>query len=132
MSAPPKRRLLDKFAGSPTFLGQNTRFAGDIESSGPFILCGYIRGDGRIEGALNLTAASHWEGNIQATQAIIAGNITGSITVAEKLEIGKSAAIRGSVTAKTLAIAQGAIVDGDITVTGGAPIVRFEEKRTGS
>jgi hypothetical protein len=28
-----------------------------------------------------------------------------------------------------LAIAQGAVVDGDITITSGAPITRFEEKR---
>lgn len=129
MSSPPKRRLLDKFAGPPTFLGEKTRFEGDVDSIGPFILCGYLRGNGRIQGTLSVTASAHWEGNIQATQAVIAGRLDGSIAVTEKLEIGKAAVIRGSVTAKTLAIAQGAIVEGDITVTGDAPIVHFEEKR---
>jgi hypothetical protein len=37
--------------------------------------------------------------------------------------------IRGSVSARTIAIAKGAIVDGDIEVTSGAPLFEFEEKR---
>ena len=52
--------------------------------------------------------------------------------VDEKLEIGQTAVIRGSVSARTIAIARGAVVDGDITVTSGTPIVRFEEKRHGN
>jgi cytoskeletal protein CcmA (bactofilin family) len=130
MSESPRRRLLDAVSSSPTFIGEGTRFAGDITSSGPFVLCGHIKGDGRIEGALNLAISGHWEGEVHATQAVIAGKITGEIRVDEKLEIGQTAVIRGSVTARTLAIAKGAVVDGDITVTSGAPITRFEEKRT--
>jgi hypothetical protein len=33
------------------------------------------------------------------------------------------------VSARIIAIAKGAVVDGDITVTSGMPITRFEEKR---
>ena len=46
-----------------------------------------------------------------------------------KLEIGYTAVIRGSVSARTIAIAKGAIVDGDIVVTSGEPPLEFEEKR---
>jgi cytoskeletal protein CcmA (bactofilin family) len=66
---------------------------------------------------------------VRTTQAVIAGRITGDLVVDEKLEIGHTAVIRGSVTARTIAIAKGAKVDGDITVTSGAPITRFEERR---
>jgi cytoskeletal protein CcmA (bactofilin family) len=38
--------------------------------------------------------------------------------------------IRGRVSARTIAIARGAIVDGEIEVTSGEPIVEFEERRT--
>jgi cytoskeletal protein CcmA (bactofilin family) len=37
--------------------------------------------------------------------------------------------IRGSVSARTIAIAKGAIIDGGIEVTSGTAIVQFEEKR---
>ena len=49
--------------------------------------------------------------------------------VSEKLEIRKTARIRGSVRARTIAVAQGAVIDGDMAVTSGAPVVHFEEKR---
>ena len=45
------------------------------------------------------------------------------------MEIGYTAVIRGTVSARTIAIAKGAIVDGDIEVTSGAPMLEFEEKR---
>jgi cytoskeletal protein CcmA (bactofilin family) len=129
MTETPRRRLLDAVSNSPTFIGEGTRFAGNIASTGPFVLCGHIKGDGEIDGPLNLAISGHWEGLVRATQAVIAGRVTGDIRVDEKLEIGQTAIIRGSVTARTLAIAKGAVVDGDITVTSGAPITRFEEKR---
>lgn len=130
MSEAPKRRLLDAVSStSPTFIGEGTEFAGNVSATGPFVLCGHIKGEGRIEGPLNLAVSGHWEGEVQAVQAVIAGRVTGDIRVEEKLEIGQTAVIRGSVTARTLAIAKGAVVDGDITVTSGAPITRFEEKR---
>jgi hypothetical protein len=37
--------------------------------------------------------------------------------------------IRGRVSARTVAIAKGAIVDGEIEVTSGTPVMQFEEKR---
>ncbi|HKE45254.1 MAG TPA: polymer-forming cytoskeletal protein [Steroidobacteraceae bacterium] len=125
----PKRRLLDDVSGSPTFLGEHTEFVGNIKTSGAFVLCGHIKGDGLVEGTLNLAISGHWEGSVHTTQAVIAGRITGELNVDEKLEIGHTAVIRGSVSARTIAIAKGAKVDGDITVTSGAPITRFEERR---
>jgi cytoskeletal protein CcmA (bactofilin family) len=130
MNQPPKRRLLDAFSGSPTYLGEQTRFIGNVESAGPVVLCGEVAGDGRIQGALNLAVSGHWAGTVYARQAVIAGKVTGNLIIEDKLEIGQTAVIRGSVTARQLAIAKGAVVDGDITITSGAPIQRFEEKRT--
>jgi cytoskeletal protein CcmA (bactofilin family) len=130
MSTSPRRRLFDTLSGSPTLLGEGARFIGDLECEGPLVLCGQVRGDGRIDGALNIAGSAHWEGNVTAQQAVVTGRVSGSLTVAGKLEIGRSAVIHGSVTAQSLAIAQGAVVDGDIRVTGEAPITRFEERRS--
>ncbi len=129
MPESPRRRLLDAISGSPTFIGEGATFVGNVSGSGPFVLCGHVKGDGHIEGSLNLAVSGHWEGSVHATHAVIAGRVTGDIKIDEKLEIGQTAVIRGSINARTLAIAKGAVVDGDITVTSGAPITRFEEKR---
>ncbi len=39
--------------------------------------------------------------------------------------------IRGKISARTIAIARGAIVDGEIEVTSGDPVLQFDEKRDG-
>ena len=70
-----------------------------------------------------------WHGTIQARHAIVAGNIVGALIVEDKLEIGRTAVIRGRVSARTIAIAKGAIVDGEIEVTSGTPVIQYEEKR---
>jgi cytoskeletal protein CcmA (bactofilin family) len=124
-----KRRFLDSSSDSPTFIGENSVFVGDIRGTGQFVVSGEVHGDGDLEGPLNLSASGSWHGHVRAQQAIIAGTILGGLIVKDKLEIGYTAVIRGRVSARTVAIAKGAIVDGEIEVTSDAPVVRFEEKR---
>jgi len=130
MSELPKRRLLDRMRSSPSLLAQEVRLNGDIETSGPLLLSGHVRGNGRIGGELGIAAGAHWEGDLVARSAVVAGQLTGTLIVEEKLEIGATAVIRGRVQARSIAIARGATVDGDMRVTGTEPLVQFEEKRT--
>jgi cytoskeletal protein CcmA (bactofilin family) len=125
----PKRRFLEGSAASPTFIGGQSVFEGNIRGVGQFVVSGEVHGDGDLDGSLNLSCGARWHGHIRARQAIIAGEIIGSLTVEDKLEIGYTAVIRGRVSARTIAIAKGAIVDGEIEVTSDAPLLRFEEKR---
>jgi cytoskeletal protein CcmA (bactofilin family) len=129
MSDTPRRRLSDRSAASPTLIGAGSRFTGNFECESDLVLGGRIEGDGTIRGALTLAEGGQWEGTIHATNAVIAGEIQGTIVVSEKLEIRKSARIRGSVKAKTIAIAEGGVIDGDMAITSDAPVVRYEEKR---
>src|SRR5450631_66271 len=123
----PKRRFLDSNGSTPTFIGANSVFVGDIRGTGQFVVSGEVHGDGELEGALNLSASGSWHGQVRAQQAIVAGTVLGGLIVRDKLEIGYTAVIRGRVSARTVAIAKGAIVDGQIEVTSGTPIVEFEE-----
>src|SRR4030088_2072714 len=107
MSDLPKRRLIDQLGSSPTFVAEGCHLTGDVETGGPLVVCGAIRGDGRVGGALSMAAKSQWEGEIHALAAVI----------------------KADIIARTIAIAKGAIIDGEVTVTSGQPIVRFEEKR---
>src|SRR5580658_5116680 len=126
-----KRRFLEGSWGTPTFIGAESVFVGNIRGVGHFVVSGEVRGDGELQGGLNLSSTGSWYGFVQAQQAIIAGKITGGLTVKDKLEIGTTAVIRGKVSARTIAIAKGAIVDGEIEVTSGSPVLQFEEKREG-
>ena len=127
--APPKRRLLDQLGGSPTFVAEGCRLTGDVETPGPLVVCGSVRGDGQVAGMLNMAANSEWHGEIRAQRAVIAGTVVGTLSIEDKLEIGASAVVRARVSARTIAIAKGAVVDGEVTVTSGQPVVSFQEKR---
>jgi len=129
MSEEPKRRLADRLGMSPTVISESTTVVGDVETRGPLMVSGHVRGDGRIGGTLSIGKTAHWEGDITARQAVLAGKVTGKIVVEDKLEISSSAVITGEIVAKILAIANGARIEGEVTVTSGKAILKFEEKR---
>jgi cytoskeletal protein CcmA (bactofilin family) len=125
----PRRRFFELDSATPTVIGAGSVVMGDIRGTGLFVVSGEVHGDGDLAGGLNLSVGGVWNGYVRAEQAIIAGKITGGLAVKGKLEIGYTAVIRGKVSASTIAIAKGAIVDGEIEVTSDAPIIEFDEKR---
>jgi cytoskeletal protein CcmA (bactofilin family) len=134
-----KRRFLERAlhaslgtlqpSATATFIGAESVFVGNIRGRGLFVVSGSVDGDGELDGGLILSITGSWHGNIHSDQAIIAGKVIGNLNVRDKLEIGHTAVIRGKVSARIIAIAKGAIVDGEIEVTSGTPIVQYEEKR---
>jgi cytoskeletal protein CcmA (bactofilin family) len=85
-----KRRLIDSIGDSPTFVAEGVRLTGDLETPGPLVICGAVRGDGRVGGTLRMSVTGQWEGEIHAAAAVIAGRITGRLVVEYKLEIGST------------------------------------------
>ena len=125
----PKRRLLDHLGVGPTYVAAGSRITGDVEVPGALVMCGQVRGDGDVKGTLSVAAGARWEGEVHARSGVVAGSIMGAIRVDEKLEIRATALIHGRVTARSIAIAKGAVIEGEVTVTSGEPIINFEEKR---
>lgn len=125
----PRRRLLDRLGSTPSLIAQNTRLVGDIETEGALLVIGMVQGNGRIGGEVSISSGAQWEGDMHADCAVIAGTVIGNIVVADKLEIGASARLRGRVSAKRIAIALGAQVEGEMICTSAEPIVEFTEKR---
>ena len=85
MSETIKRRLIDQIGDSPTFVAEGSLLSGDLETPGPLVMCGTVRGDGKIGGALRMAVTAEWHGEIHAAAAVIAGRITGKLVVAQKL-----------------------------------------------
>jgi len=129
MADTPNRRLTDRSNGPPTLIGAGVQFRGDIIAPGAVMLSGTVHGDGDVGGMLTIGRDAHWEGQVRARSGVVAGRLTGSIVVTDRLEVGPAAVIKGTVSAKSLAIARGAVIEGDILVTSGEPVVQFEERR---
>jgi cytoskeletal protein CcmA (bactofilin family) len=124
-----KRRLIDQIGDSPTFVAEGSLVSGDLETAGPLVVCGTVRGDGRVGGALRMAVTAEWEGEIHARAAVIAGKVTGRLVVEDKLEVGTTAVIHADIVARVIAVARGAVIDGAVTVTSGQPVLQFEERR---
>ena len=129
MSQLPRRRLLDRLGSTPTLIAQHTRLVGDIETQGALLVNGAVQGNGRVGGEVAIASGAHWEGDVHAQRAVVAGTVIGNVTVEDKLEIGTSARLRGRIVAKRIAIALGALVEGEMVCTGTESIVEFTEKR---
>ena len=129
MSQLPRRRLLDRLRSTPSLIAQHTRLVGNIETQGALLLNGTVQGNGRISGEVSISSGARWEGDVHAECAVVSGTVIGNITVDDKLEIGASARLLGRVTAKRIAIALGAQVEGEMLCTSAEPIVEFTEKR---
>ena len=131
MSDTPRRRVSDKTSSTPTFIGVGTELEGTLRCRGDLVVGGIVEADCICGGSFTLSEGAGWKGKLQANNAVIAGEVLGDIVVSDKLEIRKSARIRGSVTARSIAVAKGALIEGAMAVTSGAPVVTFEEKREG-
>jgi cytoskeletal protein CcmA (bactofilin family) len=60
---------------------------------------------------------------------VIGGTIEGEVIARQRIEIAPTARVTGSLSGKSIAVAEGAIIDGPINVTSGEAPVRFQEKR---
>jgi len=130
MAEEPKRRLSDRLGLSPTVIAESTSIVGDVITQGPLMVSGHVQGNGRIGGTLSMSKSAQWQGDITARQAVLAGTVIGRIVIEDKLEVSASAVIKGQIVAKILAIANGARIEGEVTVTSGKAILKFDEKRT--
>jgi len=130
MNETPRRRLLDRMAASPTLIAAHTVVRGELDADGPLMVNGHFHGNARVRGEVAIGTDARWEGNIEAVNAVVAGEVVGDIVASDKLEVGASARIRGRVSARRVAIARGAMIEGEIICTGTEPVVRFEERRS--
>lgn len=127
--SPLKRRIGDRTSGPTTFVTEATRIAGTVTGDGPYVFCGTVEGECNINGSVTLAPSGRWHGTIRATDVVVAGEVDGDVIAAERIEVTSSARVRGSLTGHAIAVAQGAIVEGEIRVTSGQEPVHFEERR---
>jgi cytoskeletal protein CcmA (bactofilin family) len=125
----PRRRITDQNMTGASYIDTDTTLSGNLSCDGDLVVAGLVKGEMKSRGSFTLLIGGRWEGNVEASTAILSGKMQGNVIIAGKLEIRKSARIAGSLRAGTIAVAEGAIIDGSMTCTGEAPVIRFEEKR---
>jgi cytoskeletal protein CcmA (bactofilin family) len=129
MNESKRRRFRDRASGAPTLINEGCRITGVITGKGDYQVSGEIDGDCEIEGTVTLTRTGYWNGTINADHIVISGHVEGDIIATGKVEISDSARITGKVTGEAIAVAEGAVVEGQMKTTGKAEPIGFVEKR---
>ena len=124
-----KRRILDAVPGPATYVTPDTAIVGQITGSGPYVFAGRVEGDCEIDGPATLAAGGVWKGTMQATDLIIAGEVDGDVIARDRVEVAGTARITGSLSGNSIAVAEGAVIDGEIKVTSETAPQQFTEKR---
>lgn len=124
-----KRRIRDKGSHQATVVGNGSVIKGDLGGKDDYIIFGRVEGNADIEGALMVEASAQWDGDISATHIVIAGRVQGNVRARDGLELAATARVTGNVSGGRVAIAEGAVLDGEISMRTSEKIARFEEKR---
>lgn len=131
MNESKSRRFRDRATGAPTLINEGCKISGVITGKGDYQVSGEIDGDCDIDGTVTLMRTGYWNGTINAQHVVISGHVEGDIVAAGKVEISDSARISGTVTGEAIAVAEGAVVEGQMKTTGRTEPVGFVEKRQG-
>ena len=124
-----KRRMLDTSGGPTTYIAPSTKIVGTITGEGSYVFCGTVEGDCDIKGPLTLAEGGQWKGTMRATDVVVAGTVEGDVVAGKRVEIAGTARVAGSLSGHSIAVAEGAIIEGEITVTTGDAPLKFQEKR---
>ena len=124
-----KRRISDSSDGAATYIAPTTKITGKLMGKGSYVFCGEMNGDCDIDGPVTLASGARWNGTLRASDVIVAGRIDGDVIAQHRIEVGETAHIAGSLAGRSIAVAEGAVIEGDIKVTNGSPPREFKEKR---
>ncbi len=122
-------RTGDRSSGPVTLISEGCKIIGQITGSADFLIDGEIDGDCDLSGSVTLTEKGFWKGTLKAEVIIVSGRVEGEIIANGIVEITDSACINGSVTGSSIAIAEGAIIEGVIQTDGRNDSLEFVGKR---
>ncbi len=101
-----------------TLIGTGSAVDGDIEVDGMLRIDGALRGSARATGRVVVGSSGRVEASIRAKSAIVGGLVQGDLYVTDSVRLLAGAVVLGNVFAPRLEAEEGAVIHGDIEVTG--------------
>lgn len=110
-----------------TLIGAKTSITGDIRFTGGLRVDGSILGNiielGEVQATLVLSEYGRVEGEINVSQVILNGSVTGPVRAGQFIELQSKAVITGDVYYKTIEIHTGAVICGKLIHLGDEPLM---------
>jgi len=124
-----KRRLSDRVKNFATVIGQGSVINGTLGGKDDYIILGRVEGNADLQGTLIVQDGGEWQGNMIADYIILCGKVSGDICARTKLEITNTAHVTGNLSGQSIAIAEGAVFEGEIRMQMEQDVTYFDEQR---
>ena len=98
-------------------VAHSTSWSGDLESSGSLHIHGRVDGSLTAQETIFIAEEADVQAVIRAANVTIAGNVRGSVHCTERFEILPRGKVAGDIHAPAIAIHDGAVVTGEISMT---------------
>ena len=99
-------------------IGPSIRIKGEVHAGEPLIIAGHVDGTIEVNGhPLTIDDGGSVEATVSAHTIVVSGAATGILAAGAKVIIKDTAKIDGDISAPTITLAEGALVNGRIETT---------------
>lgn len=102
-----------------TVIGRASFVRGRITGSGDLEIAGRVEGDVAVAGEVVVEASGLVAANVQGRRIVVRGAVKGDLVADELVSLEATARVVGDLRAPRIAIAQGGLVRGQVTTSGG-------------
>ncbi len=117
-TTPPGQRFSEVTHPSATVIGHGTLIRGNLASTDPVEIRGTLEGDCQTSASCFVREGARVLGNIDAAALLVAGEVDAGVLRADKVEIRASAKVAATIRARVVAIADGAVYEGEVEMEG--------------
>lgn len=97
------------------WIGASIVIKGDLTSSEDMTIAGEVEGDVAVrQNTLVIAPQGRIRGNVVARAVAVHGEVLGSITAEQRVEVGESGSVEGDIATPRLAVAEGATLHGRV------------------
>ena len=89
---------------------------GDLETEGVVRIEGRIRGTVRAASQVLIGQGAQLEGDLHTREAVIGGEVVGSIHAIERVELQATASVTGNIHTPRIAVMEGGKVSGEVRI----------------
>ena len=113
-------------SGGETIIAEGVKVEGDFTSDGNVVIEGMVQGNVSATGNITVGERAVIDADVRAQNLQAAGTIKGNVHVEERTDLLASSVLQGDLSTNTLNIDAGSVVNGKITMSGGAAPVAEE------
>jgi cytoskeletal protein CcmA (bactofilin family) len=114
LNADAPRRPKERTELKESVIASGLNIEGKIEGAGNVRIGGRFKGDVHIDGDLTIEAGAHLTGQVRANLVVVAGELSGNVESARRVELAETAVMSGDVKAGALTVAAGSRMRGQV------------------